>query len=82
MLLQSAALLATKFVVYYKITACTKQIYLLGVTCRVSDRKALSKENVSFVGNVCLLSIFNFVPRVTHVLLRAADWLTTNFLGM
>ena len=27
-------------------------------------------------------SIFNFVPRVTYVLLRAADWLTTNFLGM
>ena len=53
MLLQSAALLATKFLVYYKITACIKQIYLLGVTCRVSDRKKLSTESVSFVGNVC-----------------------------
>ena len=30
------------------LTACIKQIYLLGVTCRVSDRKTLSKENVSF----------------------------------
>ena len=53
MLLQNAALLATKFLVYYKITACIKQIYLLGVTCRLSDRKKLSKENVSFEGNVC-----------------------------
>ena len=32
MLLQSAALLATKLLVYYKITACIIQIYLLGVS--------------------------------------------------
>ena len=53
MLLQSAAMLATKFLVYDKITASIKQICLLGVICRVSDRKTLSNEHDCFVENVC-----------------------------
>ena len=53
MLLQGAAMRATKFLVYNKITACVKQICVLGVICRVSDRKTLSNENVCFVGNAC-----------------------------
>ena len=53
MLLQGAAMRATEFLVYNKITACVKQICVLGVICRVSDRKTLSNENVCFVGNAC-----------------------------
>ena len=53
MLLQAAAMWATKFLVYNKITACVKQICVLGVICRVSDRKTFSNENVCFVGNAC-----------------------------
>ena len=53
MLLQGAAMRATKFLVYNKITACVKQICVLGVICRVLDRKTLSNENVCFVGNAC-----------------------------
>ena len=42
-----------EILVYNKITACGKQICVLGVICRVSDRKTLSNENVCFVGNAC-----------------------------
>ena len=49
----------------FTVTACVKQICVLGVICRVSDRKTLSNENVGFVGNVCyqhLLFIQNISP--------------------
>ena len=53
MFMQSAAIIAKKLLLSGKITACVKQICVLGVICRVSDRKTLSNENVCFVGNVC-----------------------------
>ena len=42
-----------------KITACVKQIYLLGVICKVLNRKTLSGETFRFFEKH-LLSIFNF----------------------
>ena len=42
-----------------KITACIKQICLLGVICKVSNRKTLSGETFCFLEKH-LLSIFNF----------------------
>ena len=80
MLLQSAAIGAKKFLVHDKITACAKEIVLLGVVCKVSNRKTLSGETFCFPEKR-LLSILNFVLRVTYFL-RAADWQTTNLLGM
>ena len=51
-----------------KITACVKEIDLLGVVRKVLNRKTLSGETFCF-------------PEKS-LLLRAADWPTTNFLGM
>ena len=42
-----------------KITACIKQICLLGVICKGSNRKTLSGETFCFLEEH-LLSIFNF----------------------
>ena len=44
MLLQSAAIGAKKSLADYKITACVKEIYLLGVVYKVLNRKTLSGE--------------------------------------
>ena len=54
MLLQSIAMAAKKLLVYYKITACVRQICLLGV---VIEKHCLMK---CFVFLSCLLSIFQF----------------------
>ena len=62
-----------------KITAYVKEICLLGVVCKVSN--TLSGETFCFPEK-CLLSILNFKLRVANCFLRAADWPTTNFLGM
>ena len=62
-----------------KITAYVKEICLLGVVCKVPNM--LSGETFCFPEK-CLLSILNFKLRVTNCFLRAADWPTTNFLGM
>ena len=48
-----------KLLVDNKITACVKQICLLGVICKVSNRKTLSGETFRFLEKH-LLSIFNF----------------------
>ena len=53
MLFQSAAMVAKKLPVDYKILACAKQISLLGVRCKVSDKKTLSCETFCFLVNVC-----------------------------
>ena len=54
-----AQLVATKLLVDDKITACVKQICLLGVICKVSNRKTFFGETFSFLEK-CLLSIFKF----------------------
>ena len=65
MLLQSAATGAKKFLVHNKITAFAKEIVLLGVVCKVSNRKTLSGETFCFPEKR-LPSILNFVLRVTY----------------
>ena len=64
-----------------KITAGVKEICVLGVVCKVSNRKTLSGETFCFP-ETRLLSILNFVLRVTYCFLPATDWPTTNLLGM
>ena len=54
-----AQLVETKLLVDDKITACVKQICLLGVICKVSNRKTFFGETFSFLEK-CLLSIFKF----------------------
>ena len=81
MLLQSAATGAKKFLVHNKITACAKEIVLLGVGCKVSNRKTLSGETFCFPEKR-LLSILNFVLRLLLLFLRVADWPTTDLFGM
>ena len=80
MLLQSAATGAKKFLVHNKITARAKEIVLLGVGCKVSNRKTLSGETFCFPEKR-LLSILNFVLRLLLLFLRVADWPTTDLLG-
>ena len=55
--MQNAAMVAKKLLVDDKITACFKQIYLLGVICKVSNRKTLPGETLSFLEKK-VLSIF------------------------
>ena len=59
MLLQSAATGAKKLLVDDKITACAKEICLLGVVCKVSNRKTLPGEtfaiNIKFCASSYLL---------------------------
>ena len=45
---QSAAIGAKKSLADYKITACVKEIYLLGVVYKVLNRKTLSGETFCF----------------------------------
>ena len=66
MLLQSAATGAKKFLVHDKITTCAKELVLLGVVCKVSNRKTLSGETFCFPEKG-LLSILNLVLRVTYL---------------
>ena len=46
--LQSVAMLTTKFLLDDKITASVKQICLLGVICKVWDRKTLTNEKFCY----------------------------------
>ena len=48
MMLLSAAIVATKLLVDDKITACAKEICLMGVVYKVSCRKTLSGEKFYF----------------------------------
>ena len=82
MLLQSAATGAKKLLVHNKITACVKEICLLRVVCKVSNRKTLSGETVCFTEK-SLLSILNFALQLfilsfLFFFLRAADWPVDN----
>ena len=52
MLLQSVVMLTTKFLLDDKITACVKQTCLLGVICKVSDRKTLTNEKFCSLRNI------------------------------
>ena len=65
MLLQSAATGAKKLLIDGKMTACAKEICLLGVVCKVSNGKTLPSEAFCFPEKR-LLSILNFVLRVTY----------------
>ena len=78
MLMQSTAIEARKLLVDDEITGRVKEICLMGVVCKVSNRKTFSGE--TFCLPEILLSILNFVLRVTF--LHTADWPTTDFLGM
>ena len=59
MILQSEAMAAKKLLVDGKVSACVKQICLLGVACKVSNTKTLSGETFCFLEKR-LLSIFKF----------------------
>ena len=59
-----------KLLVDNKITACVKQICLLGVICKVSNRKTLSGENFAFLKNICYQYLI-FVFRVTYCFLMS-----------
>ena len=76
MLLQSAATGAKKFLVHDKITTCAKELVLLGVVCKVSNRKTLSGETFCFPEKR-LPSILNFVLRVTYCFFTGC-WFANN----
>ena len=59
MLLQSTAMVAKKLLVNDKMTTYIKQICLLGVICKVSNRKTLPGETFCILEKR-LLSIFEF----------------------
>ena len=59
-LLQRVAIVAKKLPLDDKIAACVKEIFLLGVVCKVLNRKTLSVETFCFPEKR-LLSILNFV---------------------
>ena len=80
MLMQGTTIEARKLLVDDKITAHVNEICLMGVVCKVSNRKTLSGE--TFCVPEILLSILNFVLRVTYCFLHTADWPTTDVLGM
>ena len=52
-------MVAKKLLVDEKITASLKQIFLLGVVCKVSNRNTLSGETFALLKNV-VLSMFKF----------------------
>ena len=81
--MQNAAMVAKKLLVDDKITACFKQICLLGVICKVSNRKALSGETFFFLEKN-LLSIFKIWAssdlRSWNVLLFSCNSIGQNFV--
>ena len=60
MFLKWTAMVAKKLLVDEKITASLKQIFLLGVVCKVSNRNTLSGETFALLKNVCYQCL-NFV---------------------
>ena len=78
--MESTAIEARKLLVDDEITARVKKICLMGVVCKVSNRRTLSGE--TFCLPEILLSILNFVLGVTYCFLHTADWPTTDVLGM
>ena len=57
-------MVAKKLLLEDDITACVKQICLLAVICKVSNRKTLSGEIFCFLGKVCC-EYLNCVLRIT-----------------
>ena len=52
--MQNAAMVGKKLLVDDKLTACFNQIRLLGIICKVSNRKTLSAETFFFLEkNLC-----------------------------
>ena len=49
MLLQSMAMVAMKLLGDDQVTPCVKKICLLGIICKVSNRKTLSSETFCFL---------------------------------
>ena len=49
-----------------KITACVKQVCLLGVTCKVSNKQTLSGETFCFLEK-SFLSIFEFCAVMSNL---------------
>ena len=80
MLMQSTAIKARKLLVDDEITAQCLMGVVCKVVCKGSNRRTLSGE--TFCLPEILLSILNFVLRVTYCFLHTADWPTTNALGM
>ena len=60
MFLKCTAMVAKKLLVDDKITASLKQICLLGVVCKVSNKNTLSSETFALLKNVWYQSL-NFV---------------------
>lgn len=74
MFLQSAAMVAKKLLLDDKVQACA--------VCNVSNRKTSSGKTFCFLKKR-FLSIFEFSASSNSLFfLRAADWPSTNFLGM
>ena len=83
-------MVAKKLLVDDKITACVKQIFLLGDIRKVSNRKTLSAETFCFLEKL-LLPIFKFRPSSNllahnqlswNVLLFSCYLLLVNFVKM
>ena len=67
---ESVVMLTTKFLLDDKITACVKQICLLGVICKVSDRKTLTNEKFCSLRNICFQYFTNKSSRyICHCLI-------------
>ena len=81
MSLQSGAIVAKKLLVDDKITACVKQIRLVGVICKVSNKNYYLVKHFAFLKNVCY-QCFNFVLQVTYCFFYEQLIGPRNFLGM
>ena len=60
MFIASAAIVARELLEDDQITACVRQICLLGVICKVSKRKTLTGETFCFLEKRLLLSKLSF----------------------
>ena len=79
--LQSGVIEAKKLLVDDKITACVKQICLVGVICKVLNKKHCLVKHFGFLKNVCY-QYFNFVLQVTYCFFHEQLIGPHNFLGM
>ena len=80
---QSGAIVAKKLLVDDKITACVKQIRLVGVIWKVSNKNyyLVKVKHFAFLKNVCY-QYFNFVLQVTYCFFYEQLIGPRNFLGM
>ena len=81
MSLQSGAIVAKKLLVDDKITPCVKEICLVEVMCKVSNKKYYLVKHFAFLKNVCY-QYFNFVLQVTYCFSYEQLIGPRNFLGM